>query len=70
MGGNEDVKENVYKIEKLTITVIEKNEPSEQVFQGLNKTLERLFDEQEEQQKEKGVIPTQLGMASFSYGEI
>ncbi|MDG4655552.1 hypothetical protein P6P90_04780 [Ectobacillus antri] len=43
----------VYQIGKLTITVVRKNEPSPEALQDLNRTLERLFDEQERKRNQK-----------------
>ncbi|WP_186003930.1 hypothetical protein [Parageobacillus genomosp. 1] len=49
--------ETVYKVGKLTIAITENNKLSEQALKELSKTLERLFDENEEKKRLEGVIP-------------
>jgi hypothetical protein len=47
----------VYKVGKLTIAITESNKLSEQALKELSKTLERLFDENEDNKRLEGVIP-------------
>jgi hypothetical protein len=48
--------ETAYKVGKLTITITENNKLSEQALKELSKTLERLFDENEEKKDQKALF--------------
>ncbi|MED0680422.1 hypothetical protein P4S83_16980 [Aneurinibacillus thermoaerophilus] len=51
------MQEKVFKVGKFIITITENNNVSEQALKELSKTLERLFDENEEKKRSEGVIP-------------